>query len=399
MPHKHRVVIVGGGFGGIRTALKLAKDDRLVVTLISDKDHFLYYPALYATATGHSHLQSIVPLSEIFAGQSRVRIIQDTVTGIDAHRKHVTGASGRHYDYDQVIFALGVVTSYFGIEGLAEHSFSIKSKDEVQRFKNHLHETLTSEHRLDRHYVVVGAGPTGVELSAALATYLDKIARAHHIRHSRIRLSLIEAAPRVLPRMSEKASAAVSKRLKRLGVEVRVNAKVERQDDDELVINGRPLLTHTVIWTSGVSNHPFFAEHGDLFELEKNGRVKVDAYLQATNDIFVIGDNASTPYTGLAQTALHDADFVATVIRSRLSGRKVPVYQAVKPPVVVPVGERWAIFEWGPARFGGQPGSWMRRAADAIGYHDVLPIGHALEAWRSEKVVEETCDVCFEANL
>lgn len=392
-----KVVIVGGGFGGIKAAMEMAEDRRLDVTLITERDHFLYYPALYATATGRSRAQSIVPIDQIIGRYPRLKLVIDSVTGINVDRRHVKLASGGHQDYDRLVLALGVVTNYFGIDGLAEHSYSIKSSDEVSRFKDHLHKALAADHHVDKHYVVVGAGPTGVELSAALATYLKRIAVNHDLKRAKIRLSLIEAAPRVLPRMKPAASAKVQRHLESLGVKVRVGAKVERQDKDRLIVNGRPLATHTVIWTSGVSNHPLFAAHNDLFELGAGGRVVVDDQLMAAPGIFVIGDNAATPYCGLAQTALHDGQFVARVIRAELSGHQAPVYQAVKPPVVVPAGDDWAIFEWGPLVFGGRPAAWLRRAADAIGYHDILPIGHALEAWRAEDLPEESCQVCRQA--
>jgi len=388
----HKVIVVGGGFGGIKTALELCSTPGIEVTLISDKDHFIYYPALYATATGGSYLQSMAQLKDI-VGPRDIHLIIDEVVGLDTIRKHVVGRH-KHYEYDSVVFALGVVTTYFGIKGLDTYSYSIKSAHEVERFKQHLHDELTADHHMDKNYVVVGAGPTGVELSASLATYLDQIATEHNVKHSRIRLELVEAAPRVLPRMSERASELVAKRLKDIGVKVMTGQTVEAQDDDSIMVSGKDIPSHTVVWTSGVSNHPFFKEHADLFPLAKNGRVEVDEHLSVQKNIYVIGDNAATPYTGLAQTALHDALFVAKVIKANVARRELPRYHAVKPPVVVPVGAHWAIFEWGPLRLTGRLASWIRRAADFIGYNDILPLGQALGAWRAEWVHEESCPTC-----
>lgn len=392
-----RVVIVGGGFGGVKTALELASDQSLDVTLISDKDHFVYFPALYSTATGGSHLQSFVPLTEIFKTVPNVTIVQDKIVGIDTHRRHVTGESKKHYEYDMVVFSLGVVTTYFGIEGIEKYSYSIKSHDEVVRFKEHLHEELVTDKHLDKHYVIIGAGPTGVELSAALASYLKLIATNHNIKRAKVRIKLVEAAPRVMPRMSEKASEIILNRLNQLGVDVMLNKKVESEDDDSIMVSGKDIESKTVVWTAGVANNPFYTEHTDVFSLAKNGRVTVDEHMQAAPDVYVIGDNAVTPYSGLAQTALHDAQFVARVIKSRVRHRTAPRYKAVKPPVVVPVGKNWAILEWGPIRITGWLGSWIRRAADMIGYHDVLPIGQALGVWRAEYVTEEDCTFCKSA--
>lgn len=393
--HKKRLVIVGGGFGGIKTALKLAGEKDLSITLVADKDHFVYYPALYATATGGSHLQSIASLSEVFKNHPQIMIVVDEMVGIDAHRKHVTLKSGSHLDYDRVVIALGVVTSYFKLEGLQEYSYGIKSYKEVQRFKQHLHKELVDDQQFDKNYIIVGAGPTGVELSAAMASYLKRIQEKHGIKSRRhIHISLVEAAPRVLPHLSERSSALVEKRLVSLGVNVMTNKKVESEDDDSIIISGKDIPSKTVVWTSGVSNHPFFKDHADLFTLAKNGRVNVDPYLQANKDIFVIGDNAATAYTGMAQTALHDALFVSKVIKAQLHGNTRPQYKAIKPPTVVPVGKNWAIFEWHNFRLTGWIASLIRRAADANGYHDMLPLGQALGAWKAEYVQEESCPTC-----
>lgn len=392
MNKAHKVLVVGGGFGGIKTALELSGTHGIDVTLISDKDHFIYYPALYATATGGSYLQSVVPLRDVI-GSRDINLIVDEVVGLDTVRKHVAGRH-KHYEYDSVVFALGVVTTYFGIKGLDTYSYSIKSAHEVERFKQHIHDELTADHHLDKNYIVVGAGPTGVELSASLATYLEQIATKHNVKHSRIRLDLVEAAPRVLPRMSERASELVAKRLKDLGVHVMTGQTVEAQDDDSIMVSGKDIPSRTVVWTSGVSNHPFFKEHTDIFPLAKNGRVEVDEHMTVQKNIYVIGDNAATPYTGLAQTALHDAIFAAKVIKADVARRPLPKYRAVKPPVVVPVGAHWAIFEWGPLRLTGRLASWIRRAADFIGYNDILPLGQALGAWRADWIHEEACPTC-----
>lgn len=389
-----QIVIVGGGFGGVKTALELSKDTSLSVTLISDKDHFVYYPALYGTATGGSHLESIVSLATIFKG-TRVKVVQDTITQYDPIRHIVVGA--KPYHYDRLVFALGVVTSYFGISGLAEYSYSIKSYVDVKKFKKHLHDELTLDRHMDKHYIIAGAGPTGVELSAALASYLDRIATAHRIKHSRISIKLVETSPRVLPRMSERASTRVTARLKKLGVQVMTNKKVEEQDDNSITISGQDVPTKTVVWTSGVRNHPFFATHSSHFSLAANGRVEVNEHLMINPTTYVIGDNANTPYTGLAQTALHDALYTASDIKNVYHRQARKTYKAIRPPVVVPVGKQWAVFEWHGVVVIGWLAAIIRRASDFIGYNDVLPIGQALGIWRAERIHEETCSICKEA--
>jgi len=189
--------------------------------------------------------------------------------------------------------------------------------------------------------------------------------------------------------MSEPASRRVQRRLEDLGVKVHVGKAVESEDADTLMVSGKPIKSHTVIWTSGVANNPFFKENAKEFTLDARGRVVVDDYMKAADNVYVIGDNAATPFTGLAQTALHDAVYVARNLKRQQVGKSPKRYRPVRPPVVVPVGENWAVFEWYWLRLYGWVASLLRRAADFVGYHDVLPIGQALGVWRASTVMED----------
>lgn len=391
------VTIVGGGFGGVKAALELAKHKENRITLITNKPDFQYYPALYGAATGRSHLESWVPLAKVFAYTPNVTVIIDTIMEIKPDVNQLISQKGAIYTYERCILALGTVTTYFGIEGLDEFAFGIKSADEIDRLKRHIYHGLTQGENIDKQYVIIGAGPTGVELAAAFGSYLKRVCRKLGIKNSNVHIDLIEAAPRVLPRMSEKASALVKKRLTRLGVTVHTGKKVESADENSITVDGERVATHTVIWTSGVANHPFYTRNSDHFTLAPNGRVEVDEYMSPGFDnVYVIGDNAATPYTGLAQTALHDAIFVADVIMKRAKDETPSQYKAVMPPVVVPVGARWAIVEWKNIRIAGMLGALVRRAADFIGYSDVLPIGTALGVWRAGR---EKNDNPYEKNV
>lgn len=382
------ITIVGGGFGGVKAALELAKEAENHITLISDKPDFQYYPALYGAATGRSHLESWVPLDEIFAGKKNVTVQLDTITTIDAKAKKLTGKSGKTYMFEKCIMALGSVTTYFGIEGLDTYAYGIKSLEEIKRLKQHLYDDIAKKH-IDRHYVVIGAGPTGVELAAALGSYLKRLCKHCGVTEHKIRIDLIEAAPRVLPKMHEKVSMHVMRRLKKLGVNVQVGKSVESETADAIMVSGRPIKSQTVIWTSGVANHPFYKNNAKEFKIGPRGRVEIDKYMRAAPDVYVIGDNAATPYSGLAQTALHDAIFVAHNFIRESHGQAPKEYKAVMPPVVVPVGENWAVFEWKGLRLYGWVASLLRRAADFIGYNDLLPLGQALGVWRASMITDE----------
>lgn len=384
-----KITIVGGGFGGVKTALELAKHKHNRVTLISDKPDFQYYPALYGTATGKSHLQSWVSLGTIFANKLNVDVIIDSITKVDPKKKILKSSSGNTYEYDHLVLALGSVTTYFGIEGLDHYAFGIKSESEIQKLKHHLYQEMGEQHIIDKHYVVIGGGPTGVELAAALGSYLEKLRQEYHLPKKKIVIDLVEASPRLLPRMHPKSSERVKKQLEKIGVNVELGKKVESATAEGLMVSGKPLSSHTIIWTSGVANNPFFANNSEHFELSKNGKVVVSDYLRTKDGIYIVGDNAFTPFSGLAQTALHDAQFIAKNFKRRQANKLLKKYKPVMPPVVVPVGESWAVFEWRFIKLHGWPAALIRRAADIVGYHDILPLGQALGVWRAQTVVED----------
>ncbi|MBL8159515.1 FAD-dependent oxidoreductase [Candidatus Saccharibacteria bacterium] len=394
MHSNQHIIIAGAGFGGIRTAMQLARSTPYKITVIADRPTFRYYPALYATATGHSYNESIIPLDEIFAEYPSITVVYDKLKSVNVAKKRLKAESGASYAYDYLVLALGVVTNYFGIKGLDKYSYGIKGESEVADLKEHIHHQIVNQKQLDETYVVIGGGPTGVELSASLGIYVKHIAQCHGLKHKKPKVMLVEAAPRLVPRMSEKASQLVEDRLKSLGVKVMTGAKVEAETAQTVTISGEKVKSDSVIWTSGVTNNPFFKENINEFTLAPNGKVQVDAFMQAAASVYVIGDNAATPYSGLAQTALYDGDFVARNLKRQLKQIPPKAYKARKPPVVIPVGDNWSIFEYGPLVFGGTPGSVLRRAADLIGYTDILPFSKAWRLWSASSSIEENCDVC-----
>ena len=391
---KEKVLIVGGGFGGVKAALELADDSRFDVTLLSDETEFRYYPALYHTATGGKKANSSIPLKELFAGK-RVALEQGIAVRIDRKAKTIITKDEVSIPYDTLILALGVVTNYFGIPGLPEYSYSIKSQSEAARFKAHLHQQLIDERKPDLHYVIVGAGPTGIELAGVLPGYLKKTMKKHGVRDRKVHIDLIEAMPRLLPRMPKRTSRVVRRRLRRLGIRLYLGKAVQGQTADELTVSGKPIRSHTVVWTAGVTNHPFFKDNN--FVMMGRGKVGVDTYLQAEENVFVVGDNANTPYSGLAQTALHDGTFVARNLKRRAKGRDFKSYKAQKPITVIPAGPYWAAVNWRKLQFFGRVGWLLREAADLIGFHDLQPWPKAVRQYLTEFELEDNCPVCASA--
>lgn len=382
------ITIVGGGFGGVKAARELLKDPRNHVTLITDKPDFQYYPSLYSVATGHAHVQAWLPLGVIFAGQKKIEVIIDTITAIDKPKQKLTGASGAVYEYQTLILALGNVTTYFGIEGLDKFAYGIKSYDEIRDLKDHIHQEFTQKDKRDKRYVIIGAGPTGVELAASFGDYLNEV-YDHYGVTPNYQIDVVEAVPRVLPKMSERVSKKVNRRLQKLGINVMTGKAVQRQQADTLMVAGEPIHTTTVIWTSGVANNPFYQQNAAAFEFSPNHRIVVNKHLKSSEHIYVIGDNAFTPYAGLAQVAVSDAIFVAKNIRRHQDHLPLKDYKPSMPAVVIPVGEGWAVFAWKKLVFTGWVASLIRRAADIIGYRDIAPWREAFSAWRAQAEPED----------
>lgn len=394
---KQRILIVGGGFAGVRLARTLGRDKLMDVSLMSDTTSLYYYPALYRSVTGYSTKESDIPLTDIFENfRGSVRIIKDRAVSFDGAAHTVIGKSGTVYEYDKVVFAVGAITSYFGISGIEQFSFEMKTPEKAKQLRNHLHKVLLDGRDSERDFVVIGAGPTGVELSAGLVGYLDEIKHQHNLKRHATRVHVVEAAPVVLPRLKKHSQRLVRKRLRKLGVHLLLNTKVESENADGLVMNGKIMESRVVIWTSGVANNPFFTQPGNKEQLsfDPRGRVVVNEHMQATKDVYVIGDNAAMPYAGLAQTAINDAKYLSKYLSKLRRDKAVKQYKQKSPITVIPVGPRWAITEWGDVSFGGWRGAFLRSVADLIGYIDILPFRRAVKIWASSSERENECKYC-----
>lgn len=382
---------MGGGFGGVKAALELANDSRFAVTLLTDHDNLRYYPTLYHNATGGSRANSVIPFNEIFADKHLTVFIEKAVS-IDRKAKKVIASNKQEFAYDTLILGLGVITNFFGIKGLQEFSYGIKTNHDAEKLKAHLHQQLRDEHEPDLNYIIVGAGPTGIELAGALPGYIHDIMERHGMTHRKITVTIVEAMPRLLPRLPKDISRAVRRRLRQLGVSLLLGQSVEGQTADGLIVNGQELSSHTVIWTAGVTNNPFFSDNH--FVIAGRGKVAVDTYLQTEPDIFVIGDNANTPYSGLAQTALYDGRFVARNLKRRQDGKDFKSYVAKRPITVIPAGPYWAAVVWGKLHIKGMFGWLLREAADFIAFRDYEAWPKASEQFMTEFAAENTCKIC-----
>jgi NADH dehydrogenase len=280
------------------------------------------------------------------------------------------------------VIAIGLVTNFFNIDGIAHHAFGIKSLQEVEKFTGHIREEIITNKHLDKNYFVIGAGQTGVELAASLSEELTSLTNSNIGIHGKVRLTVVEADNRVAPRLSHTASKLIKKRLSALNIKVLTKHKVTSLDNEDIMIDGRKRPTETAIWTSGVANHPFFSQHKSIFSLAKNGRVIVDEHLMACQNIYVLGDNNNVKYSGTARPAYDQAEFLAKHMERLESHQPQQAFHPHVPPCAVPVGRNWAYVEYYGIYVAGRTGYALRRLIELSDYTKILPFALAVKTWR-----------------
>ncbi|WP_084659134.1 NAD(P)/FAD-dependent oxidoreductase [Thermogemmatispora onikobensis] len=368
--HLPHVVIVGGGFGGLQAARALGKAP-VRVTVIDRTNHHLFQPLLYQVATAALSPADIsAPIRHVLRRNKNTRVLLAEVTGVDTVGKRVLldERGERSVPYDYLIIATGAGQNYFGHREWARYAPGLKTLEDATRLRRQIllaFEAAEMESDPDRQralltFVLVGAGPTGVEMAGAIAELAHK-ALASDFRtinpHS-ARIILVEAAPRILlsfpPELAEKARRA----LNRLGVEVRTSAPVEAVDENGVVIGGEYLPAKTIIWTAGVEASP--AGRWLQAEVDRAGRVKVNPDLSVPGhpEIFVIGDTAhleekGQPLPGLAPVAMQEGRYVARAILQRLAGREPAPFHYVNKGNLATVGRAWGLLQIGRLRLTG----------------------------------------------
>jgi NADH dehydrogenase len=334
------VVIVGGGFGGLAAARALRKTP-VRITLIDRTNHHLFQPLLYQVATCVLTPEQIgSPIRGILRKQRNTTVILGNVTGVDTERQCVFADSADRvkvpFKYDYLILATGASHNYFGhnefetfapgLKTLAD-AIAVRSKI-LQAFEQAEAEEDPSRHRDLLTFVLVGAGPTGVEMAAAIAVLVRTTLQSEfrRIDLASARIVLVDMANRVLPPFSESLSAAAKKRLEKLGVEVRLGQAVDQIDRDGVIVAGERIASKTVIWTAGVTGSR--AAKWLNVGTDRAGRVRVqnDLTVPEYPEIFVIGDTGSLdqdgrPLPGVAQVAIQQGRYAGKLIHRRVTGK------------------------------------------------------------------------------
>lgn len=380
---KHKLVIIGGGFASVKLARELGNDSRFEITLIAPHDTFEYHGALYRSANGHSPLEVVIPFREIFADSHNVNYVNDLLVELRSQTNEIKLLSGRTLMYDTLALGLGYEIEYYGIAGMRENSESMYTVFDTIKLRTKLLETFRNNAGKPSKIIVAGAGPTGVELASTMQHFRDLVCDKYGCEPTKLDLTLVDGAPRVLPMMMPEVSEIVQKELEKLNVKLVLGNGIKHCFKHSVhFTNGDQAPYDVIVWTAGSRGNPFFEKYPDLFYLEKKGRVAVNEYLQPYSPkMYVMGDCASTQYSGMAQTAIFDAIFVANDLRKRVSGEPRETYQPKEPAYIVPVGDHSAVVQNGKDISVGNDGWKARRDADLWVLQNFLPEKLAHEHW------------------
>jgi NADH:quinone reductase (non-electrogenic) len=377
-----RVVIVGGGFGGLAAAKALRKTPARVL-LIDRTNHHLFQPLLYQVATAVLAAGQIAsPIREILGRQRNTTVILGEVTGVDVNHQSVLVSSADREDvpvpYDYLVLATGAGHSYFGHDEYAKFAPGLKGLADAVAARNKIlraFEQAEAEEDPSRHrdlltFVLVGAGATGVEMAGALAGLVRSTLRSEYRRidPSAARIILVDLGSRVLGTFADDLSRAARERLERLGVEVRLGHGVDQIDAEGVTVAGERIASKTVIWTAGVAPSP--AGEWLKGETDRAGRVRVQTDLTVAGhpEIFVIGDTASLdqdgkPLPGVAQVAMQQGRYAGRLIHRRVTGRTAPgPFRYFDKGNLAVVGKGFAVLQSGRVHVSGLL-AWLAWAA------------------------------------
>jgi NADH dehydrogenase len=370
---RKRVVIIGGGFAGIAAARALRRCDAEVV-LIDRRNHYIFQPLLYQVATAVLAPADIAaPIRQIEERQKNLTVMLAEVTAVDLGSRSVSlsySMSGtKKITFDFLVIAAGMQSSYFGHDEFARYAPGLKNLADAETIRTkilnayELAELTDDENERARlmTFVLVGGGPTGVELAASMAQMATATLRGNfrRIDPAKTSIVLIEGGNRILPTFAESLSRAAARRLEKLGVKVLTGTKVDKVDEQGVVAGGQRISSATVLWTAGVTVSPVVRTLG--VKTDRAGRLPVDPYLmvQGANDVFAVGDVAALsqdghPLPGVAQVAIQQGHYVGRLISRQVKGRAPPrAFRYFDKGNMAVVGKNFAVLERGPVRTSG----------------------------------------------
>lgn len=377
-----KVVIIGAGFGGLQAAKKF-EEEEVDVTVLDRTNHHLFQPLLYQVATaGLSPGEIASPVRHVLRGQANIEVQLAEVTGVDTNRHEVQTSIGS-LPFDYLIIATGARHSYFGHDEWEEHAPGLKSISDATRLRKNILLAFEEAERpmSDRErralltFVIVGAGPTGVEMAGSIAELATRSMKKNfqHFDPSMARIILVEAGPRILATFPEKLSKAAAKELEHMKVEVHTGKAVTHIDNEGVMIGDERIEARTIMWAAGVKASP--AGEWLHVETDRSGRVVVDEFLHpgGMKNIYVIGDTAAAKdnkgnlLPGVATVAMQQGRYVAADILKRINQENGKPFSYFDKGSLATVGRRFAVAKLGNSTFSGFP-AWILWIAVHIMY-------------------------------
>lgn len=371
----HHVVIVGAGFGGLETAFRLSGAP-VTITMIDRRNHHLFQPLLYQVATASLATSEIAwPIRYLLRDRPEVTTLFANVSGVDADGKRVLLEDGGAISYDTLVLATGARHAYFGHDEWEPFAPGLKTLEDATTLRRRI---LVAFERAEREsdparraalltFVIVGAGPTGVEMAGTIADMArDTLPRDfRNIDTRSARVVLIEAGPRVLAGFPEDLSAYAQRSLQKLGVEVMLGEAVTECSAEGVVYGGKPLAARTLIWAAGVrasrAAEWLQAPHDRAFRLQ----VEPDLTVPGHPDIFAVGDTTTVkgpdgnPVPGIAPAAKQQGRYVASLIKARLAGKTLPPFRYKHAGSLAQIGKRLAVIDFGRFKLRGTVAWWI----------------------------------------
>ncbi|MCH7868334.1 MAG: NAD(P)/FAD-dependent oxidoreductase [Myxococcales bacterium] len=364
-----RVIIVGGGFAGLNAAKGLANARDIDVILIDERNHHLFQPLLYQVATaGLSPAEIAEPIRGILSRARNIRVLRERVLDVDLSKRVVVSDAGDH-PYDYLILACGSKHAYFGNEAWEEYAPGLKTLEqatEIRRrvlsaFEEAEKETKPEVKRSLLTFVIVGGGPTGVELAGAIGemSHFTLTRDFRQIDPALARIILIEAGPRILPTFDDKLAARAVRDLESLGVQIWTESPVTDIDASGLDVGSKRLACRTVLWAAGVKASSLGLRLGAKLDRQRRVMVGGDLSLPGHPEVFIAGDQAhvadenGNPLPGMAPAALQQGRYLARRIRKMVRGGSYPDFRFHDKGQMATIGRRRAILESGNIKFAG----------------------------------------------
>ncbi len=327
------VVVIGGGFGGLKF-LQRARSSKIQFTLIDKQNHHLFQPLLYQVATAVLSPANIAfPIRRMFKNYKNVKVILDEATDINRNEKTVTISNGENIKYDQLIVSTGSKHSYFGNEDWSKYSNGLKGINDALQIRERLlraFEKAENEKNIEKrakylNFVVVGGGPTGVEMAGSIAeiAFNNMKEEFRNFNSSDANVYLIEATEKILPMYSDRLSEKAKKYLEDFGVEVRTNEKVVKIENDLVKTDKEEIHTDNVVWAAGNEASPIIKKLNTKTDNEGRAIVDPDCSLKDDGNVFVIGDAANykdkknNTLPGIAPVAIQQGKYLAKIIKSK----------------------------------------------------------------------------------